>query len=542
MRFSRLLNRWRYAALPLVVWLVLTVAAVGTVAALERASRDALVTRFHDRVELVADFVTAFVDDLIDRQRQQAETFLSDPVVAERDFHRAVEGLRLSTAVLFDARGRVLLVDPTGKIPLGQDLTGLYPHLAVAVHQGRPAVSSAIIFTSERPPVVNLAVPFDTTTGRRVLAGSIEIVKSPLSAFLATAIPRSEVRLDLVDDAGTVVASNENGAGGSESTLLDAELAAAQRGHQQGRLRQDDQWWRYVTVDVAGTPWQLKAATTEDHWFAPMADTELGGRVALAVAVTTGLLLVVAVARTRRSRQDLHRANTQLGDFITMLSHDVRQPLSSIVSYGHILLDEWTDLDDEEKHRYIRRITTGGHRADHIVEEILTLSRLDAGAITAHPRPLNISRVIRQAVEGLGLDPGHAITVTTPDDEATAYADPAFLQLILGNLIGNAVKYGSPPIDITVTPEDGNLNIEVSDHGEGVPPQFVDRLFDRFARADTGVATTKPGTGLGLYLAHRLATASGLRIGYRPNQPQGATFIVTLPVTSPAVEPQRTAR
>ncbi|GLW35414.1 sensor histidine kinase [Actinoplanes regularis] len=542
MRLSRLLIRWRFAALPLVVWLLLTVAAVGSVAALERAGRDALVARFHERVGLVADFVTGFVDDLIDRQRKQAETFLSDPVVAERDFNRAVEGLRLSTAVLFDARGRVLLVDPTGAIPLGQDLTGRYPHLAVAVRQGRPAVSSAIIFTSERPPVVNLAVPFDTTTGRRVLAGSVEVANSPLSAFLVAAIPRSEVRLDLVDDAGTLVASNQHSTGGSEPTLLDAALAEAERGHQQGRLRQDDQWWQYVTVAVPGTPWRLRAATTEDHWFAPMADTELGGRVAVTIAVATGLLVVAAVARTRRSRQDLHRANTQLGDFITMLSHDVRQPLSSIVSYGHILLDEWTDLDDEEKHRYIRRITTGGHRADRIVEEILTLSRLDAGAITAHPVRLNINRAIRQAVDDLGLDPGHPITVTPSDDDATAYADPAFLQLILGNLIGNAVKYGSPPIDITVTPGDENLNIQVSDHGEGVPPEFVDLLFDRFARADTGVATTKPGTGLGLYLARRLATASNLQIGYQPHQPQGATFIVTLPVTDPAAEPQRTAR
>ncbi|GIE85804.1 PAS domain-containing sensor histidine kinase [Actinoplanes regularis] len=384
-------------------------------------------------------------------------------------------------------------------------------------------------------------MPFDTATGRRVFAGSVEITNGPLSPFLSTAVPRSEAHLDLFGASGTLIANNQNNAGTLEPTRLDAELAAAQRGHQQGRLRQDGQWWRYITVPVAGTPWRLTGTATEEYLFAPVANTELGNRIAVAVASATGLLVVAAVAHTRRSRRDLHRANTQLGDFITMLSHDVRQPLSSIVSYGHVLLDEWPDLDDEEKHRYIRRITTGGHRADRIVEEILTLSRLDAGAITAHPVPLNINRAVRQAVEGLGLDPGYGITITA-NDETIAYADPAFLQLILGNLIGNAVKYGSPPIDITVAPADDSLNFHVSDHGEGVPPQFVDRLFERFARADTGVATTKPGTGLGLYLAHRLATASNLQIGYQPHQPQGATFTLTLPVTDPAAEPRRTAR
>ncbi|WP_285551418.1 sensor histidine kinase [Actinoplanes regularis] len=541
MRLLRSSTRWRGAALPLTVWLILTVAAAGSVAALQHSSHDGLVWRFNQRIGLLANFITGFVDDQINRQRQQAETFLSDSVVSERDFTRVVDGLSLSGAVLLDAQGRVLHVAPDGTLPLGQDLTGRYPHLNVAVRQGQPVVSSAIIFASDRPPVVNVAVPFDAVTGRRVFAGSVAIGKGSLVGILSAVIPRSEVHLNLVDDTGTIVAANQS-TGVLESTRLDAELAATRQVDQQGRVRQGGQWWRYTTVDIPGAPWRLTASVTEDYLFAPMAGAEIGGLVAVIIAAATGLLLVAAVARTRRSRQDLHRANTQLGDFITMLSHDVRQPLSSIVSYGEILLDEWADLDEKEKHRYIQRITNGGHRADRIVEEILTLSRLDAGAITAHPALLNINRAIRQAVEGLGLEPGHSITVTATDDEATAYADPAFLQLILGNLIGNAVKYGSPPIDVTVARTDENLNIEVSDHGEGVPPQFVDHLFDRFARADTGVATTKPGTGLGLYLAHRLATASGLRIGYQPHQPQGATFTLTLPVTSPAAEPQRTAR
>ncbi|WP_041799138.1 MULTISPECIES: sensor histidine kinase KdpD [Micromonospora] len=104
---------------------------------------------------------------------------------------------------------------------------------------------------------------------------------------------------------------------------------------------------------------------------------------------------------------------------------------------------------------------------------------------------------------------------------------------MLGNLLGNAVKYGRPPVDVTVRGGADRVHIRISDHGEGVPAEFIPRLFDRFARADTGVATVKPGTGLGLYFVRQLAQANALSIDYQPNQPRGATFILALPTAAP---------
>lgn len=243
--------------------------------------------------------------------------------------------------------------------------------------------------------------------------------------------------------------------------------------------------------------------------------------------------------------EELQRANAQMADFITMLTHDVRQPLTGIVAGGELLIEEWPDLTDEDRIHYVRQMTAGGHRADQLVAEILTLAQLDAGAIVARPVVLDLAHLVPEAIAAQGLPPAQPITILAPD-RSIALADPTHLQLILGNLIGNAVKYGAPPVTVHVIGRPNHVEIQVTDTGEGVPPAFVPHLFDRFARAETGVAITKPGTGLGLYLVRQLAEAGGITVAYRPHTPHGSTFVLTVPrpempqaEVPPAAEPRR---
>jgi len=226
--------------------------------------------------------------------------------------------------------------------------------------------------------------------------------------------------------------------------------------------------------------------------------------------------------------EQLEHANTQLADFMAMLTHDVRQPLTSIVTGGELLLEEWPYLPDDNRIRYVRQITAAGHRADQLVTEILALAQLDAGALIARPVRVDLPHAVHEAASAYRSNVEEPITVLAPD-QAIALADPTHLQLILGNLLGNARKYGAPPITVTLTGHPDHVDIHISDHGEGVPTAFVPHLFERFTRADTGVAITKPGTGLGLYLVRKLAEAGGITITYRPRQPHGSTFTLTLP-------------
>jgi PAS domain S-box-containing protein len=232
--------------------------------------------------------------------------------------------------------------------------------------------------------------------------------------------------------------------------------------------------------------------------------------------------------------EQLQEANAHLADFMAMLTHDVRQPLSNIVGLTELLLEEWPESGDDDKYRDVQRVNAAGHRAGDLVTDILTLAQLDAGALRARPVRIDISHAVREAVAAhQKSDPG-PVTVVAPD-QTDGLADPTHLPLILGNLLANAAKYGRPPVTVTVTNRRDQIIIQVSDEGEGVPEAFVPQLFERFTRAETGVATTANGTGLGLYLVRQLATAGGLDIGYTPNQPSGSAFTVTVPCTPPKI-------
>ncbi len=675
MRFpQRLVASWRFVAVPLVVWLLVTLAGAAGLLWQQHNSREQVAQRFGLRVNLMGDFVTSYARDLIDRELVQARTSLTGPRVDARDFSRAVAGFGYPAAVLLDSRGRVLQVAPSDPALIRQDLVGRYDHLHTALHHGRPAVSPVVASAARGLPVVAFAVPFDTPAGRRVFSGAVDVRRSPLSAYVSSAMSLSGARVQLVDANGSIVAANQPLQGDIPALAGHNEpLSTALNRHPQGRYQAGGRWWRYSSVPIRDTPWRLSAAVAEDALFASQADNETAGQVALGGAAAAGLLVVAAAGRAQRSRRDqelsehrfqrifdssrigmaltdihgrfvrvnaaayqlfgrtepdligklfaevthpedsgaaatlvhdcmtgridgfdldkrylhadgrvidasvtaallrdgsgrpqyfatqiidmterralerarrahqaelaeradqLQEINAHLADFMAMLSHDLRQPLSSIVGLGELLLDDWEAATEQEKHHGVQRMTAAGHRAGNLITDILTLAQLDAGALVARPARIDLSHAVREAVTAHQAAEPVPVAVIAPD-QADALADPAHLQLILGNLLANATKYGRPPITVTVTNRRDQILINVSDHGEGVPDDFVPLLFDRFARADTGVAITANGTGLGLYLVRQLANAGGLDVSYQPNRPTGATFTVSVPCVTP---------
>jgi PAS domain S-box-containing protein len=661
---------WRPVAVPLLVWLLLTLAGAGGLVCQQHNSREALAQRFQLRVGLIGDFVTSYTTDLIARERVQADSSLADPSVSARDFARAVAGFGYPAAVLLDNRGRALQVIPGDPSVIGTNLADRYVHLRTALRLGRPAVSPVVLSAAQGIPVVAFAVPFATSSGRRVFSGAVDIKRSPLTSYLSTALNFSGAQVQLVDAAGSIVASNRPSPEAIPTLAGESSaLAGALHAKEQGRYRAGGRWWRYSSTPIAGTPWRLSATVTEDVLFASLAGNEKAGYAALGGAAAVGLLVVAAAGRARRNRRDLQlseyrfrrvfdgsrigmtltdtegrflrvnpaasdmfgrteedligtlfaevthpddrkaarelaqdclagradgfdldkrylrsdgatidasitsallrdreghpqyfttqivdvterralervrrehetelaqraeqlqEANSHLADFMAMLSHDVRQPLANIVGLGELLADDWSEMPDAARLSDVRRMTAAGHRAGDLVTDILTLARLDAGALVARAARIDISHAVREGVAAYCSSHPASISVVAPD-QTTGLADPAHLQLILGNLLANATKYGRPPFAVTVSNRGEQIMIEVTDHGEGVPDEFVPHLFERFSRADTGVATTAAGTGLGLYLVRQLANAGGLSIAYQPTRPSGATFVIAVP-------------
>ncbi|GAA3286329.1 hypothetical protein GCM10020218_048000 [Dactylosporangium vinaceum] len=233
-----------------------------------------------------------------------------------------------------------------------------------------------------------------------------------------------------------------------------------------------------------------------------------------------------AARELARMNQELAEANQLQADIIGMLGHDLRQPLTSLLCYLDELATGWEDTPDFVKQVDLRRADAAARRVAAMIEDVLVMASIDAGSLPCRPAPTRLADVLaetaEQAADGVpvGIDTDPAVRVLV---------DPFHLRQILANLIGNAVKYGRPPIGVVAAPQGTVVKVDVYDHGEGVPDDFVPRLFDRFTRATTGIASRKPGTGFGLYIVRQLALANHGTLSYRPHQPHGACFTLSLP-------------
>ncbi|GIM66831.1 hypothetical protein Aau02nite_24650 [Amorphoplanes auranticolor] len=233
-------------------------------------------------------------------------------------------------------------------------------------------------------------------------------------------------------------------------------------------------------------------------------------------------------AALARANEQLEAANQRVADLVAMLTHDVRQPIAMITGYCELLTEEWDEQDDKSRRHDLDRIAATAASMNGYVEEILTLTQVDADTLLSRPTVLNAGSAVADALTHLLPDQRRDVTAEA-DPGLTVRCDPRQLQQILVNLISNGLKYGSPPVVVRATGHAGEACIEVLDSGEGVPEEFVPQLFDRFTRAATGSASAQKGTGLGLYIVRKLAHANGGTITYRPRNPTGACFTLRLP-------------
>ena len=227
-----------------------------------------------------------------------------------------------------------------------------------------------------------------------------------------------------------------------------------------------------------------------------------------------------------RTNLELQAANQTMRDFVAVASHDIRGPVSGILGFAATLRARWEDLSESDHREYVEVIEQRAKTLTQMLDSLLTVSRIEAGALDVHREDVRVADAITQTLESLGRDDG--VVVTCPDD-ATVIVDPGHLQRILMNYVNNAFKYGAPPIEVLVEESGDLLEISVRDRGDGVPPEFARRLFHKFARADTDAARTEQGAGLGLSIVSGLAEANEGEAWYRSNEPQGSIFGIRLP-------------
>lgn len=225
--------------------------------------------------------------------------------------------------------------------------------------------------------------------------------------------------------------------------------------------------------------------------------------------------------------QELKALNQTLRDFVSIASHDLQTPVTAIVGFTTLLKDRWDTLGDHDRREFLSAIDRNAGQLTRLVVDLLTVSRIEAGAVDTHAEAVAVRRVTELAM--LDFAERAAETRVAIDDGIIVVADPSHIQRILTNYLTNAFKYGRPPVHVAATTIDGWVEIRVCDNGDGVPEDFVPRLFSKFARANA--ARSERGSGLGLSIVRGLAQANGGDAWYEPNRPAGSCFGVRLPAT-----------
>ena len=249
----------------------------------------------------------------------------------------------------------------------------------------------------------------------------------------------------------------------------------------------------------------------------------------------TGRGCVVVV----RDVTELRRLETMRRDFIANVSHELRTPVSVVRASAEALEDGALD-DPEVAPAFVASILRNAERQAALIDDLLSLSRIEAGRMELELEPLCLQEAALRVVEDMAIkaqEHGHTIEVDIPEG-IEAMADFGSLDQVLTNYLANAVAYVPNGSTITLSAErrsSRTVRIEVKDDGPGVEPAHRARLFERFYRVDTGRSRDTGGTGLGLAIVKHLAEAMNGRAGFRPNHPKGSIFWLDLPAVEPGV-------
>ncbi|HEX6696539.1 MAG TPA: HAMP domain-containing sensor histidine kinase [Solirubrobacteraceae bacterium] len=242
-----------------------------------------------------------------------------------------------------------------------------------------------------------------------------------------------------------------------------------------------------------------------------------------------GISLNAMLDRLERAFGEREASEDRLRRFIADASHELRTPLASIRGYAE-LYRMGAARDPEELEKAMRRIEDEAARMGVLVEDLLTLARLDEVPDAPHVE-LDLAAIVRDAVDdGRVTAPDREIDLEV-DGPATVAGDRDQLRQVLGNLLRNAFVHTpeGTPIEVSLRHADGEVRLEVRDHGPGLPTSDAEALFERFWRSEGGRERGRGGAGLGLAIVAAIVDAhdGDVRAGNAPGG--GATFVVTLP-------------
>ena len=250
----------------------------------------------------------------------------------------------------------------------------------------------------------------------------------------------------------------------------------------------------------------------------------------LAEALSLCYLRYLDFQRLEEQNQQIQENTRRKSDFLARMSHDLRTPMNAIIGYTRILLRQCRDTLEPRQLRNLENIDTSAHNLLNLINEILDLSRVEAGRIDVHPQPVDLQQLAVDCVSAIKpLIQAEVQLVQKIETVPSLRTDGEILRKVLMNLLGNAVKFtDAGSITVSVQPVDDQVEISIADTGMGIPSEDLPYIFEEFRQVERQGSTEKEGTGLGLAIARKSVELLGGTLSAESEVGKGATFTLKI--------------
>jgi signal transduction histidine kinase len=235
----------------------------------------------------------------------------------------------------------------------------------------------------------------------------------------------------------------------------------------------------------------------------------------------------------RRLYRELETASQHKSDFLANMSHELRTPLNAIIGFSQVLREEMVGDVNEKQLEYLDDILSSGHHLLSLINDVLDLSKVEAGQVELELAPFSLQQALERGVAMVrerAMQDGVHVTLAANPDVDVVSGDERRIRQVIFNLLSNAVKFtpAGGAVDVRTTRANGEVSVSVADTGPGIGAGDLRRVFEEFQQTEAGIERGE-GTGLGLALSKRLVELHGGRIWVDSELGRGSTFVFTLP-------------
>ncbi|MBC7512235.1 PAS domain-containing sensor histidine kinase [Candidatus Saccharibacteria bacterium] len=241
--------------------------------------------------------------------------------------------------------------------------------------------------------------------------------------------------------------------------------------------------------------------------------------------------------RLMKQRAELMELNKAKDEFISLASHQLRTPATSVKQYVNMALDGYAGKINPKLREFLEKANTSNERQLSVINDLLQVAQVDAGKVVLRKEPIDIDDMVASIVHDqrtIFADRSQTVNYMRKNKKTLLNADATKLRMVIENIIDNASKYSheNTSITITVARYRGQVRVAVNDEGVGIDKADAEKIFEKFMRLENPLSTVVGGNGLGLYWVRRVVELHGGTITAAPNKQRGTTFTIALPAGS----------